>query len=185
MDGNNTIQDSFVKPAELLSQFHLSPGMRVADFGSGHGYFAVPLAKAVEPDGMVYALDIQKSALEAIKSTAQMAGVSNVQPSWVNLEAVGGTQLGNESMDFVILKNVLYQTQKKLEMLKEAKRVLKNGQRIAIVDWRPEKSRGIGPQEGWLLSSEDIRPLVESIGFTFEKELTVDPYHFGFLFIKK
>jgi len=41
-------------PAELLSFFHIAPGMKVAEVGAGRGYTAELLARAVGPTGVVY-----------------------------------------------------------------------------------------------------------------------------------
>lgn len=43
------------KPDELLRFLALRPGMRVADLGAGFGYTTFLLARAVGPDGVVYA----------------------------------------------------------------------------------------------------------------------------------
>src|SRR5256885_3823512 len=43
------------KPAETLAFLQLSPGMHVAELGAGAGYTTELLARAVAPDGMVYA----------------------------------------------------------------------------------------------------------------------------------
>jgi predicted methyltransferase len=43
------------KPAETLSFVQLSPGMRVAELGAGAGYTTELLARAVAPNGVVYA----------------------------------------------------------------------------------------------------------------------------------
>jgi len=47
--------DAGRKPAETLSFVQLSPGMRVAELGAGAGYTTELLARAVAPDGVVYA----------------------------------------------------------------------------------------------------------------------------------
>src|SRR5262249_13829617 len=41
-------------PAELISFFGIEPGMKVAELGSGGGYTAEILARAVGPTGVVY-----------------------------------------------------------------------------------------------------------------------------------
>ncbi len=43
------------KPAELLAFLGLKPGMKAADIGAGLGYTTFLLARAVGPDGRVYA----------------------------------------------------------------------------------------------------------------------------------
>jgi predicted methyltransferase len=47
--------DAGRKPADTLAFVQVSPGMRVADLGAGGGYTTELLARAVAPDGVVYA----------------------------------------------------------------------------------------------------------------------------------
>jgi len=47
--------DAGRKPAETLAFVQLSPGMHVAELGAGAGYTTELLARAVAPDGVVYA----------------------------------------------------------------------------------------------------------------------------------
>jgi predicted methyltransferase len=47
--------DAGRKPVEMLAFIDARPGMRVADLGAGGGYTTELLARAVAPDGVVYA----------------------------------------------------------------------------------------------------------------------------------
>jgi len=42
-------------------------GMHVADVGAGIGYFAIPMAQAVGPNGKVYAIDLQTEMLSLLR----------------------------------------------------------------------------------------------------------------------
>src|SRR5688572_10960478 len=42
----------------VVEALGVKPGMKVADLGSGSGLFTRPLAKAVLPGGVVYAVDV-------------------------------------------------------------------------------------------------------------------------------
>ena len=44
-------------PGRGVRVLDLQPGMLVADLGPGAGHFTFRLARAVEPNGVVYALD--------------------------------------------------------------------------------------------------------------------------------
>src|SRR4030042_6567721 len=103
------MNDLFFKPEEILKQINLAEGAKVADFGAGTGYIATLLAKTVGPEGKVYAVDIQKVVLEALKSRAKMANLLNMETVWGNLEVVGGSSLENSSGDFVFLINIFFQ----------------------------------------------------------------------------
>ena len=169
--------------ADTVSQFQLEPGMRAADFGSGSGYFTVEMARAVGEGGVITAIDILDSALEATRSRAGLAGVKNIQLVRANLEVWGSTYLADDSEDFVLLKNILFQNDQKLPIIKEAKRVLRPGGRLVIIDWDKGKG-GLGPPDEYRTPKETILSLAGQEGFNFEKDIAVDAYHFGLMFRK-
>src|ERR1019366_4514758 len=49
---------SSLKIDEIVAKLQLKPGETIADIGAGPGLFEVQLAKAVSPNGKVYAEDI-------------------------------------------------------------------------------------------------------------------------------
>jgi ubiquinone/menaquinone biosynthesis C-methylase UbiE len=61
-------------PDRILSP-HVDPGDRVADVGCGMGYFTIPLARRVGPQGRVLAVDLQQRQLSVVESRAQHAGL--------------------------------------------------------------------------------------------------------------
>lgn len=42
----------------VIERLRLKPGDIVADIGSGSGTFSIPMAKAIAPNGILYAVDI-------------------------------------------------------------------------------------------------------------------------------
>lgn len=173
----------FINPQKVIEQIGLKEGMKVADFGCGHGYFTLPVAKLVGRDGKVYAVDVLLEALEEVRSRAQLEGAVNIETVRGNLEMAGGSGLPDGSADLVLLHNVLFQTQKKSEVLKESKRVLKLGGIFVLVDWQKEMA-AIGPQGGWRLSFDEARALAQEEGFVFNRVFDVGRYHFGLIFTK-
>jgi ubiquinone/menaquinone biosynthesis C-methylase UbiE len=173
----------FLHPEKVLSQLGLKEGMRVADFGCGHGYFSIPVAKAVGKDGRVFSIDVLNEALEAVRSCAQLENISNIETLRGNLEVPGGSKVSADSVDLVLIHNVLFQTQKKSDIIKEAKRVLKSGGRLELTDWLHEK-KAIGPQEGWRIPADEARSLVEGEGLVYQQSFDAGEYHYGLIFIK-
>ena len=155
--------------------------MQVADFGCGHGYFSLPLAKAVN-QGFVYACDVMEDALEAVKSQAKLEKIFNIKTIRCNLEVLGNSKLSDNSIDLVVLANILYQTKNKSEIIKEAKRILKPGGQIVLIDWIGGAT--LAPKDGWLLTKEEARPLFENEGLAFDKELNIDSQHYALAFRK-
>lgn len=173
----------FLNPEKLLQSLNLiKPGMKIADFGCGAGYFALPLAKMVGKDGKITALDILPSALRVVESRAKMEGFFNIKTIRCNLENPHGSTLPDESQDLVLLANILFQSRKKEEILKEAKRIAKQNGKIILIDWLP-KSR-FTTDEGWRISPEEAQELAEKQGLKFEKAFRVDDYHYGLIFTK-
>ena len=171
----------FLQPEKILEQLDVGDNIEAADLGCGHGYFSIPLAKII-PQGKVYALDVVKEALEAVKGKAEIEKIDNIKTIHCNLEDLEGSKLADQSVDLVLLANILFQSQKKLAILKEAKRILKKDGQLVLIEWI--KGTSLAPKEGWLISKEEIRQLVETGGLTLDKELDIDSQHYGMIFRK-
>jgi arsenite methyltransferase len=72
---NDPARDEWQKPREVIAALAIQQGVRVADLGAGGGYFTWRLAEAVGPQGMVYAVEIDDTALGIIKSAMQSRGI--------------------------------------------------------------------------------------------------------------
>jgi len=171
----------FLNPEAILKQLDIRNNMQVADFGCGHGYFSIPLAKAAN-QGKVYILDVQKSALEAVKSQAKLDKIDNIKAIHCNLEILNGSKLFDNSIDLVVLVNILFQTEKKGEIIREAIRVLKKQGQMVIIDWIPNSS--LSPKKGWTISKDEVRKIVEDKEMIFEKDLEINNQHYGMVFKK-
>jgi len=53
------------------------PGMKVADIGCAMGYFTLPLARLVGPEGKVVAVDLQPKMLAGLERRARRAGLAD------------------------------------------------------------------------------------------------------------
>lgn len=173
----------FLDPEKILQKLDIAkPGMAIADFGCGAGYFSIPLARMVRPGGEVFAIDILDTAIQSVKSRAMSDGLFNVIVARGDLESPKGSQLKNESQDVVLISNTLFQARNKENIIKEAKRVLKRAGKLLVVDWLPNTP--IGPPENLKVSKDRAKQLVLEEGFKFEEELPVDELHYGLLFAK-
>lgn len=173
----------FINPENIINNLSIQLGSKVADFGSGSGYFTILLARAVGPDGTVNAIDVLETALNTIKSKALADGFLNINYIRANLEVLGSTQLKDDSQDTVLLANILFQSQMKEKIIEEAKRVLKSGGDLVMIDWDVDSV--FGPSEtGWKITKEDAQALVNNMGFSLVKDLAVASHHWGLLLRK-
>lgn len=177
------MQGGFINPDSIIAGLNIKAGYKIADFGSGSGYFTLIMARLVGGDGVVTAVDVLQNKLDTVKTAAQAQGFFNVKYVRGDLETTGGSGLADSSQDMVMLANILFQSQKKAEMIAEAGRVLKPGGEVVVIDWEPASS--FGPKEsGWKLSKDEAKNLAAA-GFSLVKEIPVSSNHWGLLFTKK
>lgn len=174
-----------LNPQELLEkQLELKFGQFVADLGcGGAGYFTLPAARLVGSRGKVYGVDILKSALEGVKSKAKLDNILNIEAVWSDLERVGATNIPPDTLDAALLINIMFQSRNNRALLDEARRLLKVGGKLLVVDWKVEPTP-FGPRMADRLSPEKIKEFADSLELQVEKQFDAGPYHYGFVFIK-
>lgn len=188
--GNHLSTGGFLNPGLIVNEFGIMPGMSVADFGSGAGYFTILIAERVGKEGRVYALDIMESALDSVREKAKAVGLENIELIQTNLEVVGSSGLSDQSQDMVLLANILFQSDKKSEIIKEAKRALKDNGSLIIIDWKkgagamPGGRQGFGPPDGLRTDETAMRSLATGEGLIFDKVFNAGQFHFGMMFRK-
>ncbi len=180
---NTSSAPTFADPSAIVDQLSIELGCKVADFGCGSGFFSLEFAQRVGSGGQVYAFDVLPSALEAVTSRAKTLGLSNVIIKRANLEKESGSGLASESMDWVVIKDILFQNKDKNAILGEVARVLKPGGHAILMEWNPKESL-VGPDANLRVSPDQLRTLLEAVRLSVEKELPVGGFHYAFL-VKK
>lgn len=173
----------FVRPEEVIKKIGIEPGMVVADFGAGSGHYSIAAAKIVRNTGKVYSIDIQKELLAAIKSTAALNNLSNIEIVWSDLEAPEGSRLADKSVDAIIISNILFQVGDKEALLYEAARVLKDSGRVAVIEWGKKEGK-MGPPMEKRVSKEECIEIFRNARFKPAKEFIAGENHYGLLFEK-
>ncbi len=156
----------FLNPLKVINEIPLKEEMSVADFGCGSGGWVIPLAKKIK-DGKIYALDVLKEALSALKSGAELEKVYNIRTILCDVER--GTELHGESLDLVIMSNLLFQVDDKEGVIDEGKRVLRGGGGLLVVDWKVEEDA----------SEKIIEEKIREKGFKKIKSIDAGSQHFA------
>jgi len=173
----------FLHPERIAGEFGVREGMSVADFGSGAGYFTIIMGRMVGENGKVYALDIQETALDNVRVKARAIGIKNIETIRTNLEVVGSSGLPDNSQDAVLLANVLFQSDKRSDIIREAARVLKEGGQLVLIDWRLGTG-GFGPPDDRRTDETAMRTLVTAEKLLFERIIDAGQFHYGMIFKK-
>jgi len=184
MDQNNSLaKNKFLNPAKLLRQLNIEHGMKTADFGAGSGYISFQLASIVGSKGLVYAVDIQKPTIQHLANEANARGLTNIKAIWADLELVGRNPIQANSLDVVLIVNMLFQSKKHLPILEEAVRVLKPTGRLIIIDWKKQKTP-FGPPEDQRVNLEKTKKIAYDLELNKVQEFEAGPYHFALVFRK-
>jgi ubiquinone/menaquinone biosynthesis C-methylase UbiE len=162
--------------ADVLNSLDLKPGMRAADIGAGTGYFAIPLAQQVGPDGKVFAVDLQPEMLDLLRAKLDQAdGPRNVE---LRQGEAGSTTLNTASVDLVFLANVWHELDDPAAALKEAYRILRAGGQLAILDWRPDMPSPPGPPQDHRVSAADVESSLVTNGWHAKPPKMVGQYSY-------
>ncbi|MGO9644300.1 MAG: class I SAM-dependent methyltransferase [Candidatus Bathyarchaeia archaeon] len=153
-----------------------------ADFGCGYGTFTIPAAQRIS--GILYAVDIEPEMLRTVDLKARNKGLTNIRPTLSDLLREGSS-LGNDSVDYVMLFNLLH-SEDPLILLREAFRVLRVKGRVGIVHWIRDVSTPRGPPLEMRPTVEQCVEWCREAGFYASSALSMDlkPYHFGLVVSK-
>lgn len=174
--------EDFVR--EVISSVGLSRGMVVADLGSGAGRFTVEIAKAVGPDGKVYAIDIDDNALRELTDSARSLGLGNVEA--VRADLTKGIPLPASSLDVAFMANVLHglvHSGAGELVVKEVERVLRPGGLFVVVDFK-KSFTAFGPPPWIRVSPEEVADMVARYSSALKVEDRRDDIGFSHYMIK-
>lgn len=170
-----------IEPKLVLLESSIAPGMVVADFGAGSGHYTLAVAEMVGVAGKVYAIEVQSGLVQRLQQEVERRGFQDrVISLWGDIEKPGGTSLATDSVDVVIMANVLFQTSDPKNAWREAARVLKPGGSIICIDW-DSSCHGAGPQSSAIYSGAIAEKDAREIGGEILNKLTPGPCHYGFV----
>jgi ubiquinone/menaquinone biosynthesis C-methylase UbiE len=154
------------KAKEVVAALRLKKGMRVADIGSGGGYFSLLLAEAVGAKGKVFMVDTNQKYLDFSMALAKEKGIANVKPVLAN---EGIPDLPEHKIDLIFMRNVCHHMKNRADYFSALKRLLAKGGRVALIDY----SRGPFLRFRWLfghyVERDAIRKEMLEAGFHLDE----------------
>ncbi len=169
----------FENPEVILSEAGVKPGEVVADIGCGTGFFTIPLARHVGKTGTVYALDTSPTMIKKLQIRTKY--LEQVKPTHSKENRF---PLETESIDFVLLVNMVHELENWKLFFKEVGRVLKRGGRVCVVDFK-KKKMSMGPPLKVRLTEARLREMLQLSGYRSIKHLSPLPFHNGLIAVKK
>ena len=167
------------RPDVVIRAMGIKDGDVVGEIGTGTGFFARRLARAVAPSGKVYANDIQAGMLEKLEELAGQEKITNIVPV---LGTETDLKLPEGQMDWILLVDVYHEFQKPAEMLAAIRRALKPDGRVALVEYRLEGDTASHISVPHRMSVEQVLSEWEPAGFKLVETLETLPAQHLFLF---
>lgn len=134
---DNRLRRMFEDPEQVVAGL-VGPGQTALDIGCGIGYFTLPLARLVGPQGLVIAADLQEKMLAGVQKRAERAGLI----SRIRLHTCRPETLGlNEPVDFILAHWMVHEVPDKERFLREVYALLKPGAAFLMVEPRGHVSR--------------------------------------------
>ena len=151
----------------------------VADLGAGSGWFTPRLARRVGPNGMVYAEDVQRPMIQAIKIRVDRLGLKNVT-----------TVLGTASdprlpvpIDAVLIVDAYHEMEQPVALLRNVAKSLKPTGRIGIVDFTKDGG-GPGPAMEERVDPDAVIRDAQAAGLVLRSRETFLKYQYMLVFEK-
>ena len=120
-----------IKPRKnVLKESGIKEGSHVLDFGCGPGGYILPLAKMIGESGKIFALDINPQALQAVRNIAAKNRLTIIE----TIHSDGATGLPVESIDIVLLYDILHHLNQSDDVLAELHRVLNPNGTLSMSD---------------------------------------------------
>ena len=124
------VRDFFWPRKRILEELEIRSGAQVLDYGCGPGSYVTALAEMVGTMGKVYALDAHPLAIRAVKGIVSKRRLSNVE----TILSESSTGLSENSLDVVLLYDLLHDLADPSHVLGEIHRTLKPDGLLSVSD---------------------------------------------------
>jgi ubiquinone/menaquinone biosynthesis C-methylase UbiE len=163
----------------IMDALRVSEASVVADLGAGSGWFTIQLAGRVGPNGHVFAEDIQRPMLQAIKVRVDRIGLKNVT-----------TVLGTSNdprlpvfVDAVLIVDAYHEMEQPVVLLRNVAARLKPTGRIGIVNFTKDGG-GPGPPMEERVDPEAVIRDAQAAGLVLRSRENFLKYQYMLVFEK-
>jgi ubiquinone/menaquinone biosynthesis C-methylase UbiE len=146
-------------PDRIMDAIGLRPGMTVGEAGAWYGYYTFHLSRRVGPAGQVYANDINPDALRTIQDRCAAGKITNIKTV---LGVADDPRYPRSDLDLILVGDCLHMFEKPVEWMANARKYLKPGGRLVIVD--PDSSK-MTASRGFL-SKRQVWDFAKRAGYT-------------------
>jgi ubiquinone/menaquinone biosynthesis C-methylase UbiE len=183
---NNPRRENWEKSSEMIKSLGLKPGDKIADIGSGPGYFSFKFSNLVGDKGRVYSIDTVKEHLAYIDSFNTKYGINNIKTILTGDNTIG---MKGEQVDVAwmcSLYHIIYVTfneRAKDEFIESIKKALKKDGIFYVVD-NGLVPDGILPYHAPYIDKNLLIGQLQAYGFRLIREYQFIPQRYILVFKK-
>ena len=135
------LSDRHEDPDTAMALLDIQPGWTVADIGCGMGFYTFRFARAVGPEGKVFALDIVEKAVDLVKLQSRREDKN----PWANIQVlhtrVDSTLLPDDTLDLGFMSHMGWYVPSRLlpeniRMIADTYRIIKPGGLLVVLQHR-------------------------------------------------
>ena len=156
----------FLDSDEILMKLNFKGDETFMDAGCGDGHISIKAAKEYLPEGTVYAVDAFDEAINVLEEYKNENSLENLIAVEADItKTVPGIK--DSSVDVVLMVNVIHGFKNSAEMdavIGELKRLIKNGGKIAVIDFKPIEME-FGPPVDIRFSPDELKEIFAEAGF--------------------
>jgi len=158
--GDEVDRGSWQNPDLVIRKFGDLTGKSVADIGSGTGYFTFPISRAAKK---VLAIDIEQRYLDYIEDRKLELPIEQADVIETRLTVESEPNLHSGEVDAVLLVNVYYYLEDRIDYMKIVHNALKEDGTLVLVDYLPGELP-VGPSEN-KVPPEEVVGILNQSGF--------------------
>jgi predicted methyltransferase len=171
-------RDAYQKPHDVVMALGLTEGERVADIGSGSGYFTLRFASHVGKTGVVYAVDVSPDMIVHLNRRIRDTGVDNVRTI---LAPPDDPLLPDHSVHLFFICETWHHIENRSKYLALMRRMLDPGGQVVVVDFQA-KPTPVGPPPEMRVRRDDVVNEFRAAGYRLVREPTFLPYQYFLAF---
>ena len=156
---NNPLRKLQQNPYKILWRYAI-PGSRILEIGPAMGFFSVPMASMIAPDGKLYCVDIQQGMLDKLEARMRRRKLEHITETI--LSTADSMQIDHlkAEIDFCLLAFVVHEIPGQKKFFREIACAMKKGGRILFME------------PSWHVKKDDWE---KSLNYAVEAGFTINP----------
>ena len=164
---NNKASRKKSKANKVIDIIKIIKCNKIADIGSGGGYFTIRFAKLVGDEGHIYAIDTNSEFLKYIKLQADKNDLKNITTIQADDDK---PKLPKEKLDYIFLRNVYHHIPNRLKYLQILGEGLGKDGKIIIIEHNGSGYLNFNKLFGHYIKPEIIKNEMKKVGYIIDEE---------------